>query len=153
MISECSSDSVVNAPYVSHALPSALSLCMCRYTLLTFVPLNLFSQVSQNMNRYFVLIACLQLWQQITPVAPITTWGPLAIIFAISAIKEGYDDLRRYKADRAANERRVSVLRDGRKQQIQAQQILVGDIVVLHEGEEVSVAYNYRYVLRYVCSD
>ena len=88
------------------------------------------------MNRYFLLIACLQLWSAITPVAPITTWGPLLVIFAISGLKEAIDDTRRYRNDNLANERLVTVLRDGRRQQIQSQHLLVGDVVYITEDEE-----------------
>ena len=66
------------------------------------------------MNRYFLLIAILQLWATIAPVSPITTWvrgsgaplsadvsltksqGPLTVIFLINMVKEGYDDYQRY---------------------------------------------------------
>jgi hypothetical protein len=39
------------------------------------------------MNRYFLLIAFLQLIKEITPVNPLTTWAPLVIIFSITAVK------------------------------------------------------------------
>jgi hypothetical protein len=55
-----------------------------RYTALTFVPRNLCEQFGMHMNRYFLLIACLQLVRSITPVHPASTWGPLLFIFAIS---------------------------------------------------------------------
>lgn len=35
---------------------------------------NLYDQMKTNMNRYFLLIACLQLIPTITPVPPLTTW-------------------------------------------------------------------------------
>lgn len=40
-----------------------------------------------HMNRYFLLIACLQLVRSITPVHPASTWGPLIFIFAISGAR------------------------------------------------------------------
>lgn len=61
--------------------------CVCRWT----------------MNQYFLAIACLQLIPQITPVNALTTWVPLAVIFAVTAIKEGFDDLGRWRADNEAN--------------------------------------------------
>jgi hypothetical protein len=73
---------------------------------------------SRNMNRYFLLIACLQLIKDITPVNPLTTWLPLIVIFGITAIKELTDDLGRRKADVAANSREYHVLRDGRLQKV-----------------------------------
>lgn len=70
---------------------------------------------SRNMNRYFLLIACLQLISTITPVSPVTTWAPLIIIFSITAIKELVDDLGRRKADKLANSREYTVLRKGKR--------------------------------------
>uniref|UniRef100_A0A0E0DCV5 P-type ATPase C-terminal domain-containing protein n=1 Tax=Oryza meridionalis TaxID=40149 RepID=A0A0E0DCV5_9ORYZ len=69
------------------------------------------------MNQYFLLIACLQLWSSITPVSPATTWGPLAIIFIVSASKEAWDDYNRYLSDKKANEREVLVVKDGNHRQ------------------------------------
>ena len=85
-----------------------------KYTLLTFFPRNLLEQFSRFMNLYFLLIACLQLWREVTPVNPITTWGPLIFILAVNAIKEAVDDYYRMKEDRRFNERRVKVMREGK---------------------------------------
>lgn len=70
------------------------------------------------MNLYFLFIACLQLWSYITPVDPLSTWGPLIVIFTISAIKEGVDDYNRYLSDKKANERLYYVLRNGNREQV-----------------------------------
>jgi len=88
------------------------------------------------MNRYFLLIAILQLWSEIAPVSPITTWVPLAFIFAISALREATDDLKRARSDRVANERPYEVVRDGHRVIVQSQDISVGDIVYVTAGCE-----------------
>ncbi|KAJ9170922.1 hypothetical protein P3X46_018984 [Hevea brasiliensis] len=108
-----------------------------KYTLLNFLPKNLWEQFSRFMNQYFLLIACLQLWSLITPVNPASTWGPLIFIFAVSATKEAWDDYNRYLSDKKANEKEVWVVRKGIKKHIQAQDIHVGNIVWLRENDEV----------------
>ncbi|KAI8558558.1 hypothetical protein RHMOL_Rhmol04G0104100 [Rhododendron molle] len=122
-----------------------------KYTLLNFLPKNLWEQFSRFMNQYFLLIACLQLWPLITPVNPASTWGPLIFIFAVSATKEGWDDYNRYLSDEKANEKEVWVVKRGIKKlvwhstvfcclfdgNIQAQDIRVGNIVWLRENDEV----------------
>ncbi|CAO2826079.1 unnamed protein product [Amaranthus hypochondriacus] len=108
-----------------------------KYTLLNFLPKNLWEQFSRFMNQYFLLIACLQLWSLITPVNPASTWGPLIFIFAVSAIKEAWDDYNRYLSDKNANEKEVWVVRDGIRKHIQAQDIHVGSLVWLRENDEV----------------
>jgi hypothetical protein len=52
-----------------------------KYTLWNFLPLTLLQQFRRTMNRYFLLIACLQLWDEIAPVSPITTWVCFRILF------------------------------------------------------------------------
>ncbi|KAK4255533.1 hypothetical protein QN277_008521 [Acacia crassicarpa] len=108
-----------------------------KYTLLNFLPKNLWEQFSRFMNQYFLLIACLQLWPLITPVNPASTWGPLIFIFAVSASKEAWDDYNRYLSDKKANEKEVWVVSKGIKKHIQSQDIHVGTIVWLRENDEV----------------
>ncbi|KAA8526350.1 hypothetical protein F0562_008447 [Nyssa sinensis] len=108
-----------------------------KYTILNFLPKNLWEQFSRFMNQYFLLIACLQLWPLITPVNPASTWGPLIFIFAVSATKEAWDDYNRYLSDKKANEKEVWVVRQGIKKHIQAQDIRVGSLVWLRENDEV----------------
>nr|KYP53365.1 Putative phospholipid-transporting ATPase 2 [Cajanus cajan] len=106
-----------------------------KYTVLNFLPKNLWEQFSRFMNQYFLLIACLQLWPLITPVNPASTWGPLIFIFAVSASKEAWDDYNRYLSDKKANEKEVWVVK--KSVYIQAQDIHVGNIVWLRENDEV----------------
>ena len=91
------------------------------------------------MNIYFLLIACLQLVSVLAPVNPVTTWVPLTLIFAISALKEAVDDYNRYKNDRAANLRKFWILSPatGGKTQVSAESIRVGDLLYLRENDEV----------------
>jgi phospholipid-translocating ATPase len=72
----------------------------------------------------------------LTPVSPITTWVPLLIIFSISAIKEGLDDFRRYKADREANKRLYTVVRSGSEFQQQSEHLRVGEIIRIEQDCE-----------------
>lgn len=108
-----------------------------KYTVLNFLPKNLWEQFSRFMNQYFLLIACLQLWPLITPVNPASTWGPLIFIFAVSAMKEAWDDYNRYLSDKKANEKEVWIVKHGIRKHIQAQDIHVGNIVWLRENDEV----------------
>lgn len=70
------------------------------------------------MNKYFLLIATLQLWPLITPVSPVSTWGPLLAIFAVSATKEAWDDYGRYCSDKEFNEKLVWVVKNGVKTRV-----------------------------------
>ena len=70
------------------------------------------------MNQYFLLIACLQLWSLITPVNPASTWGPLILIFAVSATKEAWDDYNRYISDKQANDKEVWIVKNGARKHV-----------------------------------
>jgi magnesium-transporting ATPase (P-type) len=89
------------------------------------------------MNVYFLLIACLQLFPQISPVNPLSTWAALVFIFAISAIREAVDDWSRFKEDQKFNSRKYHVVRDGFRVPVISEEIRVGDIVYLQENQEV----------------
>lgn len=127
----------INDNESSHELYCDNRISNRKYTVLNFLPKNLWEQFSRFMNQYFLLIACLQLWSLITPVNPASTWGPLIFIFAVSASKEAWDDYNRYLSDKKANEKLVWVVRQGIRKQIQAQDIHVGNIVWLRENDEV----------------
>ena len=83
------------------------------------------------MNRYFLMIALLQMWPEIAPVSPLTTFVPLLIIFAISAIKEGLDDYARYLTDVRDNSRIVTVVRHG-----SPTQVCLSLLAVLSQGRQ-----------------
>ncbi|KAI8006822.1 Phospholipid-transporting ATPase 2 [Camellia lanceoleosa] len=127
----------INDDELSQDLYSDNRISNRKYTLLNFLPKNLWEQFSRFMNQYFLLIACLQLWPLITPVNPASTWGPLILIFAVSATKEGWDDYNRYLSDKKANEKEVWVVKQGIRKPVQAQDIRVGNIVWLRENDEV----------------
>lgn len=64
-------DAPKNEAYPSNAMSNT------KYNVFTFVPKNLWEQFSRAMNRYFLIIAFLQLEPSITPVNPLTTWLPV----------------------------------------------------------------------------
>lgn len=108
-----------------------------KYTLLNFIPKRLSEEFSRAQNKYFLMIAILQLFSELTPVNPLTTWLPLAVIFGVTAVKEAIDDLGRARADAAANARKYTVIRDGRRVEIPSKDIVVGEIMVLKANDEV----------------
>lgn len=78
-----------------------------KYTLLTFLPVNLFEQFLRVANLYFLLTAILQLIPGLSPTSWFTTVAPLVFVLAVNAIKEGYDDVHRHRNDRQINNREV----------------------------------------------
>lgn len=89
------------------------------------------------MNAYFLLVACLQLSPTLTPVSPVTTWAPLIFIFALSALKEALDDIQRFRADKEANRRPYTVIRDHALiEDLASEELRVGDLVYIPDNGE-----------------
>lgn len=110
-----------------------------KYTILTFLPLNLFEQFHRPINLYFLIVAFLQFIPSIAPVSPLSTVGPLLVAFSITAVKEGYDDYCRHKQDNEDNRRKYRRLRRSNGidevENTQCSNIRVGDVVLLGQYE------------------
>lgn len=63
-----------------------------KYTLFTFLPLNLFEQFQRLANFYFLCLMVLQMISVISSLTPITTSIPLIGVLSLTAIKDAYDD-------------------------------------------------------------
>ncbi|CAG7720170.1 unnamed protein product [Allacma fusca] len=105
-----------------------------RYTLLNFIPKNLFEQFRRVANFYFLCMAVIQIVID-SPVEPFTAAAPLIFVILSTAIKQGYEDWLRHKADANVNNRPVCVVRDQHLMVIKSRDVKVGDIVRL-EGED-----------------
>lgn len=82
-----------------------------RYTLYNFLPRQMFAQFSKLANFYFLCVSILQMIPGLSTTGTYTTIVPLAFFVIISMAKEGYDDLRRYRLDKAENRKTAMVLR------------------------------------------
>uniref|UniRef100_A0AAY5L4T2 Phospholipid-transporting ATPase n=1 Tax=Esox lucius TaxID=8010 RepID=A0AAY5L4T2_ESOLU len=83
-----------------------------KYTFWNFVPKNLFEQFRRVANFYFLIIFLVQLIID-TPTSPITSGLPLFFVITVTAIKQGYEDWLRHKADNAINQCPVNVVEGG----------------------------------------
>ncbi len=81
-----------------------------RYTLWNFLPRQLFAQFSKLANFYFLSVSILQMIPGLSTTGNYTTIVPLSFFVALSMAKEGYDDFRRYRLDKAENNSMASVL-------------------------------------------
>ena len=94
--------------YVKNTITSS------RYTLYNFIPRQLFAQFAKLANFYFLCVSFLQMIPGLSTTGTYTTIVPLAFFVIISMAKEGYDDLRRYRLDKAENRKTALVLSDQR---------------------------------------
>ncbi|CAE6457915.1 unnamed protein product, partial [Rhizoctonia solani] len=82
-----------------------------KYTLLTFVPRNLLEQFRRIANMFFLAIAILQFFPRFSTISPGLVLLPLIVVLAITAAKDGYEDIKRHQSDRQVNHSIVYVLR------------------------------------------
>jgi phospholipid-translocating ATPase len=110
-----------------------------RYTLQNFLFKNLYEQFSRPLNFYFLLVAMLQFISVIAPVNPLSTLLPLLFAFTLTAVKEGYDDVKRHRQDYAYNNALRTVLDATRNAWVQRRNadIRVGDVLLLTEEDEI----------------
>lgn len=84
-----------------------------KYTVITFLPRNLLEQFRRVANIFFLGIAILQFFPKFSTISPGLVILPLIVVLAITAIKDGYEDVKRHQADRTINYSIVHVLGGG----------------------------------------
>jgi phospholipid-translocating ATPase len=128
-------DERTNEPYTSNWIRST------RYSAWNFVPRQLVAQFSKLANFYFLVISILQMIPGLSTTGTYTTIIPLMFFVTLSIAKEGYDDLRRYRLDKAENRREAQVLRPSAVsvamhwETIKWQDLNVGDIIKMDRND------------------
>lgn len=74
-----------------------------KYTLWSFIPMNLFEQFHRLANIYFVAIAALNFVPVVNAFQPGVALIPICIILSITAMKDAWEDFQRYQADKQLN--------------------------------------------------
>eukprot|EP01129_Flabellula_baltica_P012096 TRINITY_DN5407_c0_g1_i1.p1 TRINITY_DN5407_c0_g1~~TRINITY_DN5407_c0_g1_i1.p1 ORF type:complete len:1031 (-),score=195.89 TRINITY_DN5407_c0_g1_i1:231-3302(-) len=112
-------------------------LTTAKYTWWNFIPKNILEQFRRMTNIYYLFIVILSLIPSVSAFSPLTSIVPLLFVLAVSAIKEGYEDIKRHKADKIVNSTEYRVLVDGEFILVKSSELKVGDIVLLTSGEDV----------------
>uniref|UniRef100_A0A672ZS77 Phospholipid-transporting ATPase n=1 Tax=Sphaeramia orbicularis TaxID=375764 RepID=A0A672ZS77_9TELE len=105
-----------------------------KYTFWNFIPKNMFEQFRRVANFYFLIIFLVQLIID-TPTSPVTSGLPLFFVITVTAIKQGYEDWLRHKADNSVNQCPVHVVQHGKVVRKQSRKLRVGDVVLVKEDE------------------
>lgn len=91
-------------PYANNQINSS------RYTFYSFLPRQIYIQLSKLTNMYFLMIAVLQMVSRWSTLNLHTTIIPLCVFMGVSMIREAFDDFQRRRLDREENEKTVKVL-------------------------------------------
>ena len=81
-----------------------------KYTVLNFVPFNLWEQFHRLANIWFAIVSVIQLTSGVSPTSSWATIVPLGIVVFITMIKDFYEDYRRYLTDLKVNSRECYVV-------------------------------------------
>ncbi|XP_046282229.1 phospholipid-transporting ATPase VB isoform X2 [Marmota monax] len=108
-----------------------------KYTALSFIPKNVFEQLHRFANLYFVGIVILNFIPVVSAFQPGLSMIPVCVILAVTAIKDAWEDLRRYQSDKVINNQECFVY--SRKQQRYVQRcwkdVRVGDFIQMQCNE------------------
>uniref|UniRef100_H3A4T4 Phospholipid-transporting ATPase n=1 Tax=Latimeria chalumnae TaxID=7897 RepID=H3A4T4_LATCH len=104
-----------------------------KYTLLNFIPRNLFEQFHRAANLYFLFIVVLNWVPLVEAFQKEITMLPLVVVLAIIAIKDGLEDYRRHTFDKQINNLVTKVYNRKEKKYMEKcwKDVNVGDFVRL----------------------
>ncbi|XP_074864274.1 phospholipid-transporting ATPase IG isoform X1 [Carettochelys insculpta] len=105
-----------------------------KYTVWNFLPKNLFEQFRRIANFYFLIIFLVQVIVD-TPTSPVTSGLPLFFVITVTAIKQGYEDWLRHRADNEVNKSSVFIVENAKQVKKDSEKIKVGDIVEVKADE------------------
>ncbi|PWN45004.1 phospholipid-translocating P-type ATPase [Ceraceosorus guamensis] len=84
-----------------------------KYNVFNFIFKNLFEQFRRIANLFFLLVVILQFFPKFATISPGVAMLPLLAVLAFTALKDGYEDIKRHQSDRSINRARVRVLKGG----------------------------------------
>ncbi|XP_056281813.1 probable phospholipid-transporting ATPase VD isoform X3 [Pseudoliparis swirei] len=113
------------------------AICTTKYSLLTFIPMNLFQQFHRAANLYFLFLMLLNWVPVVEAFQKEITMIPLLVVLTVIAIKDALEDYRRYLFDRKVNNNVVQVFCGKLKAYIDQcwKDVRVGDFVRLSCNE------------------
>lgn len=74
-----------------------------KYSFLSFLPKNLFEQLHRFANIYFIFLATLNFVPVVEAFEPEISVIPILLVLSVTAIKDVFEDYRRFKSDRFIN--------------------------------------------------
>lgn len=74
-----------------------------KYSVLSFLPRNLFEQLHRCGNIYFIFIAALNFVPLVQAFQPEVSVVPIILVLGTTALKDLWEDYRRFRSDRLEN--------------------------------------------------
>nr|XP_043611230.1 phospholipid-transporting ATPase 1-like isoform X2 [Erigeron canadensis] len=108
-----------------------------KYTIINFLPKNLFIQFHRVAYLYFLVIAALNQLPPLAVFGRTVSLFPLLFVLTVTAIKDGYEDWRRHRSDRNENNKESLVLQVGKFRLKRWRDIRVGEVVKVCADEAI----------------
>uniref|UniRef100_A0A8C9XJ07 Phospholipid-transporting ATPase n=1 Tax=Sander lucioperca TaxID=283035 RepID=A0A8C9XJ07_SANLU len=127
-----------------------------KYTLLLFIPMNLFEQFHRLANIYFVGLAILNFVPVVSAFQPEVALIPICVVLSLTALKDASEDFRRYQSDRKLNntpcliysrkeqqfiKRHWKDVRVGDFVKVVCNEIVPADLLLLHTSDPSGVCH------------
>uniref|UniRef100_A0A8C4NQI5 Phospholipid-transporting ATPase n=1 Tax=Dicentrarchus labrax TaxID=13489 RepID=A0A8C4NQI5_DICLA len=106
-----------------------------KYTVLSFLPKNLFEQFHRFANVYFVFIALLNFVPVVNAFQPELALAPVVFILSVTAIKDLWEDYRRHRSDKEINHMDCLVYTERSYVEKYWKEVRVGDFIRLRCNE------------------
>ncbi|KAL7397796.1 hypothetical protein ABVT39_028093 [Epinephelus coioides] len=108
-----------------------------KYTVLSFLPKNLFEQFHRFANVYFVFIALLNFVPVVNAFQPELALAPVVFILSVTAIKDLWEDYRRHRSDKEINHMDCLVYSRAERRYVEKywKELRVGDFIKLRCNE------------------
>lgn len=74
-----------------------------KYSVLTFLPKNLFEQFHRFANLYFLFVVALNWVPQVQAFGKEIAMLPIVFVLTVTAVKDAFEDFRRFKSDKKVN--------------------------------------------------
>nr|XP_026491211.1 probable phospholipid-transporting ATPase VD isoform X2 [Vanessa tameamea] len=110
-----------------------------KYTLLSFIPKNLFEQFHRIANVYFIFIVLLNWVPAINAFGKEVAMLPVLFVLGVTAIKDLFEDRRRHLSDKRINNSFCRVYKKSMERYVRVKwrDVRVGDLVHLSNNEAV----------------
>ncbi|KAF9211787.1 hypothetical protein BGZ59_007609 [Podila verticillata] len=106
-----------------------------KYTMLTFLPVNLLFQFKRFYNIYFLAAAIFVCAEP--SLSPVTEILPLALVLTITAIKDALEDYRRYQQDKRSNSLPCTLVKNGELFPIKSKDVRPGDVLKICKNDKI----------------
>ncbi|XP_055958877.1 phospholipid-transporting ATPase VD [Patella vulgata] len=105
IVPNCTVDPEIPHSHKSHPNHGYLSnkIQTTRYSVITFLPKNLFEQFHRYANLYFLFVVALNWVPEVNAFAKEITMLPVIFVLGVTCIKDAYEDFRRYRSDKKVN--------------------------------------------------